>query len=72
MKGDAAMTQGVIVWVLLIGLAGLIWVMVLDILCYDHHSHDKQQESASPKSRDGYELHDTQPGSEQSRSDKGM
>jgi hypothetical protein len=66
------MTQGVIVWVLLIGLAGLIWVMVLDILCYDPHSHDKQQGSAAPEPRDGYELHDTQPGSQQSRSDKGM
>jgi hypothetical protein len=30
MKGDAAMTQP-IVWTLLMGLVGLIWVMVLDI-----------------------------------------
>jgi hypothetical protein len=52
------MTQGVIVWVLFIGLAGLIWVMVLDILCYDHHSHDKQQETASPEPRDGEEPHE--------------
>jgi hypothetical protein len=71
MKGDAAMTQGIIVWVLLIGLVGLIWVMVLDILCYDDHSHDKRQGSASPEPRDGNEPHDAHPGSQRSRPDKG-
>ena len=46
------MAQEIIV-VLLAGLVGLIWVMVLDTLGDRHHSHDKQQESASPESRNG-------------------
>ena len=53
MKGAAAMIQGMIELVLLAGLVGLIWVMVLDTLGDRHHSHDKQQESASPESRNG-------------------
>ena len=44
--------------VLLIGLVGLIWVIVLDILGDDHHSHDKQQRNASPEPRDGIEPHE--------------
>jgi hypothetical protein len=55
MKGDAAMTQGNFVWVLLLGLAGLIWVMVLDILGDDHHPHDKRQGDPSPELHDGEE-----------------
>lgn len=56
MKGGAPVTQEIIVWVLLLmGLVGLIWVMVLAILGGDHHTHDKRQGSASPEHRDGYE-----------------
>jgi hypothetical protein len=39
--------------VLLMGLVGLIWVIVLDILGDDHHPHDKQQGSPSPEPHDG-------------------
>ena len=46
------MAQEIIV-VLLAGLVGLIWVMVLDALGDRHHSHDKQQGSASQESRNG-------------------
>ena len=53
------MTQGMIVWVLLMGLAGLIWVIVLDI---HDHSHDKRQGSAPPEQRDGNEPRDAHPG----------
>jgi hypothetical protein len=53
--GDAAMTQGVIVGVLLTGLMGLIWVIVLDLLGDDHHSHDSRQENLSPEPQDGVE-----------------
>ena len=31
------MTQDIIMWVLLLGLVGLIWVMVLAILDEGHH-----------------------------------
>jgi len=48
MKGDAAMTQ-VLVWPLLIGLVGLIWVIVLSIRGDDHHRHNKQIGSPSPE-----------------------
>ena len=68
MKGDAAMTQGMIVSVLLIGLVGLIWVIVLDI---HDHSHDKRQGSVSPEPRDGTESLDAHPGSQRLRPDKG-
>jgi len=47
MKGAAAMTQA-IEWTLVIGLVGLIWVIVLDILGNRHHSHDNRRGSASP------------------------
>jgi hypothetical protein len=52
-KGEVAMTQGVIVGVLLMGLVGLIWVIVLDILGGDHHPRDNRQGSASPGPHDG-------------------
>ena len=71
MKGDAAMTQGIIVWVLLMGLVGLIWVIVLDILGDDRHTYEKRQGSASPEQRDGIEPLDALPGSQRLRSDKG-
>jgi hypothetical protein len=58
MKGDAVMTQGMIVWLLLMGLLGLIWVIVLDILGDNHHIHDKRIGSASPEPHDGEESHD--------------
>ena len=61
MKGDAAMTQGVIVGVLLMGLAGLIWVIVLDILGGDHHTHDNRQGNPSPEPHDGEEPHEGSP-----------
>lgn len=50
------MTQAIIV-VLLAGLVGLIWVMVLDTLGGSDHSHDKRQGSALPEARDGEELY---------------
>ena len=53
-----AMTQGVIVGVLLMGLVGLIWVMVLDILGgSDHHPRDNRQGNLSPEPHDGEEQH---------------
>lgn len=52
MKGDAGMAQEFIV-VLLMGLVGVIWVIVLDILGDGHHPHDKQQGSPSPEPHDG-------------------
>jgi hypothetical protein len=57
MKGDTAMTEAIIV-VLLAGLVGLIWVIVLDSLGDSHHSHDNRQGSASPEPRDGNEPHE--------------
>ena len=67
MKGDAPMTQGMIEGLLLFGLVGLIWVMVLDILGDDHRTHDKRQANASPEQHDGYEPHDAHPGSQRLR-----
>ena len=61
MKGDAAMTQGVIIGVLLMGLVGLIWVMVLDILGGDHHPRDNQQGNPSPQPHAGEEPHEGSP-----------
>jgi hypothetical protein len=55
MKGDAAMTQGLIVGVLLMGLVGLIWVIVLDLLGGDHHPRDNWQENPSPEPHGGEE-----------------
>ena len=46
-----------IIAVLLIGLVGLIWVIVLDILGDGHHHHDKQQGSPSPEPHDGEDPH---------------
>ena len=70
MKGDAAMTQGVIEAVLLMGLVGLIWVIVLDILGDYHHTHDKRQAVTSLEQRNGYEPQDAHPGSQRLRPDK--
>jgi hypothetical protein len=53
MKGDAAMIQGTIEVVLLLGLVGLIWVIVLDVLGNNHRTHDKRQGSPSPESHNG-------------------
>ena len=47
----------VIVWVLLMGLGGLLWAM-LDFFGDDHHAEDKRQESASPDPHDREEPHD--------------
>ena len=47
-----------IVWTLLIGLVGLIWVMVLDILGDGHRTDDKRQGIPSPEPRDGEEPHE--------------
>ena len=58
MKGDAAMTQGVIVGMLLMGLGGLIWVIVLDFLGENHHRHDKRVGNPSPEPHDGEEPHE--------------
>ena len=44
-----------IIVVLLAGLVGLIWVLVLDTLDDSRHSHDKRQGSASPEPHDGGE-----------------
>ena len=44
--------------VLLMGIVGFSWVMVLDILGDDQHSHDKRQGSASLEPRDGDEPHE--------------
>ena len=43
---------------LVIGLVGLIWVIVLDILGDGQHPLDKQQGSASPQPHDGEEAHE--------------
>jgi len=51
------MTQGIIVGMLLMGLVGLIWVMVLDILGDKHHHHDKRQGNPSPELLDGEKPH---------------
>jgi hypothetical protein len=51
------MTQGIIMGMLLMGLVGVIWVIVLDILGEDHHPHDKRQENPMPESYDGEKPH---------------
>ena len=51
------MTQEFIV-VLLMGLVGLIWVIVLDIRGDKHHRHDKREGSPSPEPHDGEEAHE--------------
>lgn len=52
------MTQEIIVWALLAGLIGLIWVIAVDILSTDHHSQDNQQGGAQPEQRNGYNPHE--------------
>jgi hypothetical protein len=45
MKGEAAMVQvlaQVLIVALLIGLAGIIWMVVHDIFGDDHHADDKR------------------------------
>jgi hypothetical protein len=61
MKGDATMTQGMIVGVLLLGLLGLIWVIVLDILGGDRHPRYNRQGNPSPQPHDGEEPHELSP-----------
>lgn len=58
MKGGATMTPEIIVWALLAGLVGFIWVMLVDILGADHHSQNNQQTGAQPEHRNGIELHE--------------
>jgi len=55
------MTQWIFVWVLLTGLVGLIWVIVLDILGGDHHPRDNRQGNPSPEQHDGEEPHEASP-----------
>ena len=54
----ATMTEEIIVWALLAGLVGFIWVMIVDILGADHHSQDNQQGGAQPEQRNGYNPHE--------------
>ena len=61
MKGGATMTQEIIVWALLAGLVGLIWVIAVSILRTDHHSRDNQQGGAQPEHRNGYKPHEQTP-----------
>jgi hypothetical protein len=51
------MTQDIIVWALLMGLVGLIWVMALAVLGDNLDTHDKQEGNAQPEPHDGYEAH---------------
>jgi hypothetical protein len=51
------MTQA-LVWPLLIGLVGLIWVMALSIRGDDHRTHDKRIGIPSPEPHDGEEAHE--------------
>jgi predicted lipid-binding transport protein (Tim44 family) len=48
----------VIVWVLLMGLGGLLWALALNIFGDDRYADDKRQGSASPDHYDGEERHD--------------
>jgi hypothetical protein len=57
MKGDAAMTQA-IEWTLLLGLVGLIWVIVLDVLGDNRHPHENRQRTPSPEPHDGEKAHE--------------
>lgn len=54
------MTQEIIV-VLLVGLVGLIWVIVLDLLGRDRHPRDNRQGNPSPQPHDGEEPHEGSP-----------
>ena len=49
------MTPEIIVWSLLLGLLGLIWVLVLAILGDDQHIQDRQNGSASSERSDASE-----------------
>ena len=51
------MTQEFIV-LLLVGLVGVIWVIVLDIRGDKHHRHDKRVGNPSPEPHDGEEPHE--------------
>jgi hypothetical protein len=44
--------------VLLMGLVGLIWVIVLDFLGENHHRHDKRIGNPSAEPHDGEEPHE--------------
>jgi len=55
------MTEWIYVWVLLIGLVGLIWVIVLDLLGGDHHPRDNRQGNPSLEPHDGEEPHEISP-----------
>ena len=52
------MTQEIIVWALLAGLVGLIWVIAVGILSTDHPSQHDQQDGAQPKHLNGYKPHE--------------
>ena len=52
------MTQEIIVWALLAGLVGLIWVIAVGILSTGHHSQHNQQGGAQPEHPNGYKLHE--------------
>ena len=60
-KEDLAMTEWIFVWVLLMGLVGLVWVIVLDLLGDDHHSHDNRQASPSPEPPNAEGPHEISP-----------
>jgi len=55
------MIQGMIELVLLLGLVGLIWVIVLDFLGDNHRTHHKRQGSPSPEPHLGEEPHEGSP-----------
>ena len=61
MNGGAPVTQEIIMWTLLAGLVGLIWVMALAILGDNHHAHDNRRENASPEHSDGYKPNERSP-----------
>ena len=47
------MMQGMIELVLLLGLVGLIWVIVLDVLGDNRHPRENRQRTPSPESHTG-------------------
>jgi len=49
------MTQDIILWALVAGLIGLMWVLVLARLSENHHGEDRRKKSNSPGHSDGYE-----------------
>ena len=52
MKGGAPMTQDIIIWALLSGMVGLIWVMAIAIHDDNQHLHGSLGGNASPNHRD--------------------